>query len=306
MRIYIDVDETICRTPPDRDYATAEPIKDNIDLANELYEDGHEVVYWTARGSVTGADWRELTEGQLNEWGCKRHKLEMGKPSYDLLIDDKTLNARVWEDKGNNVVRRVFLQSRAFAGISPVVEQPQPEEPLTPLDFRPLNWPKGVGFANENSPFVEIYKKGRWCFQGEFPNDVVFPPSFVRVDKRPSLILEEEKDENGWHRVKPDSQEWQPVAIHVYDIDTKSEFMESLANVSSCMFDDKSCEDGHCIGSCRLTLYDGSGIPRETWVFDKAWFQGVEFHDLDHSNSSPIDVSLTLRYDSVRYMQVNN
>ena len=35
----------------------------------------------------------ELTEQQLQEWGCKYHELIMGKPSGDYYIDDKGVNA---------------------------------------------------------------------------------------------------------------------------------------------------------------------------------------------------------------------
>ena len=33
-----------------------------------------------------------LTYSQLSDWGVKFHKLIMGKPSFDLLIDDKAIN----------------------------------------------------------------------------------------------------------------------------------------------------------------------------------------------------------------------
>ncbi len=34
----------------------------------------------------------EKTLKQLNNWGLKFHELIMGKPSYDILIDDKAYN----------------------------------------------------------------------------------------------------------------------------------------------------------------------------------------------------------------------
>ena len=34
----------------------------------------------------------EFTKNQLIEWGLKFHKLLLGKPSYDLFIDDKSIN----------------------------------------------------------------------------------------------------------------------------------------------------------------------------------------------------------------------
>jgi CMP-N,N'-diacetyllegionaminic acid synthase len=95
--IYIDVDETICNTPEDRDYTKSSPIDQNIKKANLLYDQGNKIVYWTARGTVTGIDWREVTEKQFGEWGVKYHDLKFGKPYYDIFIDDKNMNTKDWE-----------------------------------------------------------------------------------------------------------------------------------------------------------------------------------------------------------------
>jgi|TARA_R100000995_G_C3461666_1_gene113487 hypothetical protein len=96
MIIYVDIDETICQTPEDRDYRKSTAIPERINKINDLYDDGNTIVYWTARGSGTEIDWRELTESQLSEWGAKHHKLVLGKPVYDLFIDDKNVNSEVF------------------------------------------------------------------------------------------------------------------------------------------------------------------------------------------------------------------
>jgi len=96
MIIYIDIDETICESPPDRDYSKAIPILANIAKANKLYEEENTIVYWTARGTVSGIDWYDLTKQQLIDWGVKFHDLKLGKPYYDLFIDDKNMNTRDW------------------------------------------------------------------------------------------------------------------------------------------------------------------------------------------------------------------
>ena len=100
--IYIDIDETICthnRKNPSVscDYSEAQPIIENIAKANKLFDEGHTIVYWTARGTVTGIDWTDITKKQLIDWGAKHHDLKLGKPQYDLFIDDKNLNTRDWE-----------------------------------------------------------------------------------------------------------------------------------------------------------------------------------------------------------------
>ena len=89
--IYVDIDETICFYNQERDYRLAIPNYENIKKINKLYDEGNIITYWTARGTVTGIDWFEITESQLKQWKCKYHVLKTGeKPAYDLLICDKT------------------------------------------------------------------------------------------------------------------------------------------------------------------------------------------------------------------------
>ena len=97
MIIYVDIDETIANTPEDRNYSLSEPIVENIQKVNKYYAEGHIIVYWTARGSGTGLDWFNVTKDQLTAWGAKHHELKLGKPVYDLFIDDKAINSYTWE-----------------------------------------------------------------------------------------------------------------------------------------------------------------------------------------------------------------
>ena len=97
MIYYIDIDETIADTPVDRDYNKSKPIHENIQKANRLFDEGNHIVYWTARGTGSGIDWREVTEKQFESWGVKYHKLLFGKPIYDFLICDKAMNTEDWK-----------------------------------------------------------------------------------------------------------------------------------------------------------------------------------------------------------------
>lgn len=96
MIIYVDIDETICNSPDSRDYSLAVPIKEAIDTVNQYYEEGHTIVYWTARGTGSGIDWTEVTLNQFEKWGVKYHDLKFGKPIYDIFIDDKNINSKDW------------------------------------------------------------------------------------------------------------------------------------------------------------------------------------------------------------------
>lgn len=99
MIIYVDIDETICTSPEDRNYSKAVPIEQNIEKINQMYDNGDNIVYWTARGTGSGIDWRKVTENQFEKWGVKYHGLRFGKPIYDLFIDDKNINSESFFNK---------------------------------------------------------------------------------------------------------------------------------------------------------------------------------------------------------------
>lgn len=101
MKYIVDIDGTICTPVSDGNYEDAEPIQSHIDKINKLYDEGHQIIYLTARGmgrygdnaSLAKRMFYELTKVQLNRWGCKHHKLMLGKPSGDYYIDDKGINS---------------------------------------------------------------------------------------------------------------------------------------------------------------------------------------------------------------------
>jgi hypothetical protein len=99
VKIIVDIDETICVTPDSRDYTKSVQMKDRIEKINKLYDEGNTIVYWTARGTGSGLDWREVTEGQLASWGAKHHELHLRKPIYDLFICDKAINSNSYFNK---------------------------------------------------------------------------------------------------------------------------------------------------------------------------------------------------------------
>lgn len=95
MIIFVDIDDTICyrENKAKLDYSEAIPHIERIKKINQLYKEGNTIVYWTARGTVTQKNWFQVTLKQLNDWKCKFHELRMGKPAYDLFIDDKNINS---------------------------------------------------------------------------------------------------------------------------------------------------------------------------------------------------------------------
>ncbi|MDC1000285.1 hypothetical protein OAS41_00020 [Candidatus Marinimicrobia bacterium] len=94
MLIYVDIDDTICSSSENLDYTQAKPDYKKIKVINKLYEKGHEIIYWTARGRLTKIDWFDITKKQLDSWGAKYTSLDTkSKPAYDLLICDKALTS---------------------------------------------------------------------------------------------------------------------------------------------------------------------------------------------------------------------
>ena len=93
--LLIDIDGTVSSDIPNEKshlFSEASCYEESLEQVNKLYDEGHTIVYWTARGGNTGKDWTELTGMQLVAWGCKFHDVIMRqKPAFDLLIDDKSI-----------------------------------------------------------------------------------------------------------------------------------------------------------------------------------------------------------------------
>lgn len=100
LKTYIvDIDNTIC-TQTYGDYSLAKPFPERIETINSLYDQGHTIIYFTARGMGRGKNSIRIaydscfneTYDQIQEWGCKFHDLMLGKPFGDYYIDDKAIS----------------------------------------------------------------------------------------------------------------------------------------------------------------------------------------------------------------------
>ncbi len=86
-----DIDGVIAHISPKNNYSISSPNFHNINKINKLFEQGNEIILFTARGSMTGINWEEITRSQITNWGVKHHKLIFGKPAADFYIDDKAI-----------------------------------------------------------------------------------------------------------------------------------------------------------------------------------------------------------------------
>ncbi len=97
--IMVDIDDTICyydKSVNKGNYSEAKPYYDRIRKINSLYDQGNTIIYWTARGTMTNINWFKITQEQLTRWKCKYHELRMNKPAYDLFIDDKNVESKIY------------------------------------------------------------------------------------------------------------------------------------------------------------------------------------------------------------------
>jgi len=95
MIYIVDIDGTICKTPNvdgKTRYDLSTPIVERIAKINELFREGHTIIYWTARGSGSGINQYQITRQSLEDWGALYTELRLGKPTYDIWIDDKAIN----------------------------------------------------------------------------------------------------------------------------------------------------------------------------------------------------------------------
>jgi capsule biosynthesis phosphatase len=101
----IDIDDTLCKSPRtpqgNADYSNAQPIQRVVDKINQLYLQGHQIIFFTARGMRTFngdvAKVQAVHEPILIQWLAKHHisyhKLIFGKPWYKdyFFIDDRSV-----------------------------------------------------------------------------------------------------------------------------------------------------------------------------------------------------------------------
>lgn len=90
-KYFIDLDNTLCITENSK-YETSQPIQDRINFVNKLKSEGNHITIWTARGATSGIDHKDLTLKQLHEWNIQYDDLLIGKPDYDIYLDDKSFN----------------------------------------------------------------------------------------------------------------------------------------------------------------------------------------------------------------------
>lgn len=96
MIYVIDLDKTLVDGP---NYLECKAISGRVEKVNELYDAGHTIIVYTARGATTGMNWFHVTYDLLTRIGLKYTELRMGKFNYDVWVDDKAINDKEFFDK---------------------------------------------------------------------------------------------------------------------------------------------------------------------------------------------------------------
>ncbi len=100
-RFVFDIDGVIAQFDESLDYANVGPRPAMVKAIQKLYEAGNEIVLFTARGYVTGVDWKETTIEQMKKFGVPYNELIFGKPNADYYVDDKMLDMNLLESLFN-------------------------------------------------------------------------------------------------------------------------------------------------------------------------------------------------------------
>jgi mannose-6-phosphate isomerase-like protein (cupin superfamily) len=144
LRYFIDLDNTLCYTE-NGDYKKSTPIQERIAFVNDLKLAGNHITIWTARGSMSKVDYRELTVLQLKDWGVQYDELLLGKPDYDVYLDDKSFNIE------------------AFYPVPPPTTSPLDATKKQTSEIVEKGWGKEIIFANnpEYCGKILCFEKGK-------------------------------------------------------------------------------------------------------------------------------------------------
>lgn len=96
MIYVIDLDKTLVDGP---NYLECKAIPGRVEKVNELFDAGHTIIIYTARGANTGLNWFHVTYNLLQRIGLRYTELRMGKFNYDVWVDDKAINDKEFFDK---------------------------------------------------------------------------------------------------------------------------------------------------------------------------------------------------------------
>jgi len=170
----------------------------------------------------------------------------------------------------------------------------------------------GIGTAGIGDPLVVFKRKFRWTLE-IFGQNCPFhiPPWFVTVAARPNISFDETEinflNDKTWI---PGKATWESITVTMLDVGGAGasndgvqiyKWLLSVFDFRSPTHKFMSSNIAGYAGTAILTMWDGCGTEMETWTFDDAWPQAVNFGDLDYSSSDIANIELTMRYSKVSF-----
>lgn len=122
----------------------------------------------------------------------------------------------------------------------------------------------------------------------------------AKTAQRPKLSFEESTlDYINQKRYVSGKGEWQPLEITLYDpiVPSASQKVMEWIRLD---WENLTGRMGYAAfykKQINLKLLDPVGAVVEDWQLDGTWIKDVNFGELDYSNSDPVEINLTLRFD---------
>ena len=161
----------------------------------------------------------------------------------------------------------------------------------------------GMGLGGIKAPCWR--RKCRWYFYIDGIADPInaLPP---QKSARPSLNVKEFQVEHLTETIYfPAKPDWKPVSLVLYDSKKSGnpvfDWLKILYDPDKGNWGSNGIK-GNANGSgwkkkATLDMLDSCGNILETWVYENAWPNSIEWGDLDMASSEIVMVDLTLRYD---------
>ena len=153
-------------------------------------------------------------------------------------------------------------------------------------------------------------RANRWLFEipevcaDDSPNVNALPPE---KGARPTLSFKEmivqHLIEDVYYPAKPD---WKPVSLTLFDLSLRTnpifEWIQQVYQPQEGHFFESNRNS--LIKTATLKMLNGCGTIIETWIFEDAWPQSINFQNLDMCSSAVMMCEITLRYARA-YLDIN-
>lgn len=121
---------------------------------------------------------------------------------------------------------------------------------------------------------------------------------------RPSLSFKEVEAQHLTETIYyPSKPDWKPVNLVLFDINSSAgnnpvwEWIKTVYDAQAGKYQPSVQTQKGLKRDVTLEMYDGCGNVLETWTYENAWPQQIEFGDLDMGSGEVVMVEITLRYD---------